>query len=133
MASLVWGILNGSLLVGHHLVVTQSRRMPASTILLISASPMTDDTHSLSLLSPAATFFGFPAPFFGAISWICLGIGSGNVCESRSVRAEEEDEMAKWQRWQRGVRRRSYKALPHLFAFEGFWETAPRFVPLRIL
>ena len=33
--------------------------------------------------------------------------------------------MAKWQRWQRGVRRRSYKALPHLFAFEGFWGTVP--------
>ena len=39
--------------------------------------------------------------------------------------AEEEDEMAKWQMWERGVRRRSYKALPHLFAFEGFWETVP--------
>ena len=33
--------------------------------------------------------------------------------------------MAKWQRWERGMRRRSYKALPHLFAFEGFWETVP--------
>ena len=41
--------------------------------------------------------------------------------------------MAKWQRWERGVQRRSYKALPPPFAFEGFWETAPRFVPLRIL
>ena len=40
--------------------------------------------------------------------------------------------MAKWQRWERGVRRRNYKALPPPFAFEGFWETAPRFV-LRIL
>ena len=33
--------------------------------------------------------------------------------------------MAKGQRYERGVRRRSYKALPHLFAFEGFWETVP--------
>ena len=49
-----------------------------------------------------------------------------------SAKAEEEDEVAKWQRWERGVRRRSYKALPPLFAFKGFWETAPRFVPLRI-
>ena len=47
--------------------------------------------------------------------------------------AEEEDEVAKWQRWERGVRRRSYKALPPLFAFKGFWETAPRFALLRIL
>jgi len=38
---------------------------------------------------------------------------------------EEEDEMAKGRRYERGVRRRSYKALPHLFAFEGFWETVP--------
>ena len=41
--------------------------------------------------------------------------------------------MAKWQRWESGVRRHSYKALPPLFAFEGFWETAPRFAPLQIL
>ena len=47
------------------------------------------------------------------------GCGSGNA------RAEEEDEMAKWQRWERGLWWRSYKALPHLFAFEGFWETVP--------
>ena len=33
--------------------------------------------------------------------------------------------MAKWQRWGRGVWRRSYKALPHPFAFEGFWGTIP--------
>ena len=46
-------------------------------------------------------------------------------CESRNARAKEEDEMAKWQRWEHGVRRHSYKALPHPFAFEGFWETAP--------
>ena len=53
--------------------------------------------------------------------------------ESGSSRAEEEDEMAKWQRWKRGVRRRSYKAHPPPFAFEGFWETAPSFAPLQIL
>ena len=41
--------------------------------------------------------------------------------------------MAKWQRWERGVQRRSYKALPPPFAFEGFGETAPRFAPLQIL
>ena len=45
--------------------------------------------------------------------------------ESRSVMAEEEDEMAKWQMWECGVWQHSYKALPHLFVFEGFWETAP--------
>ena len=39
--------------------------------------------------------------------------------------AEEEDEMAKGQRYERRVRWRSYKALPHLFAFEAFWETVP--------
>ena len=36
---------------------------------------------------------------------------------------EEEDEVAKWQKWERGVRRRSHIALPHSFAFKGFWET----------
>ena len=41
--------------------------------------------------------------------------------------------MAKWQRWECGVRRRSYKALPPPLIFEGFWETAPGFAPLRIL
>ena len=39
----------------------------------------------------------------------------------------------KWQRWERGVQQHSYKALPPPFTFDGFWETAPRFVPLRIL
>jgi len=39
--------------------------------------------------------------------------------------AEEEDEMAKGQRYERGVRWCSYKALPHLFAFKGFWEIVP--------
>ena len=47
--------------------------------------------------------------------------------------AEEEDKMAKGQRYEHEVRQRSYKALPHLFAFEGFWETAPGLAPLRIL
>ena len=41
--------------------------------------------------------------------------------------------MAKWQRWERGVRRCSYKGLPPRFAFDGFWETTPRFASLRIL
>ena len=54
------------------------------------------------------------------------GGGSTCGCGSRNARAEEEDEMAKWQRWERGVRRCSYKALPHPFAFEGFLETAPK-------
>ena len=94
---------------------------------------MLDGTHSLSWLAPVVDFFGFSAPFFGAISQICFGIGGGSACESRSARAEEEDEMAKWQRWEHGVRRRSYKALPPPLAFKGFWETAPQFVPLRIL
>ena len=33
--------------------------------------------------------------------------------------------MAKWQRWEHGVRRHSYIELPPPFVFEGFWETAP--------
>ena len=33
---------------------------------------------------------------------------------------EEEDEMAKGQRYERGVRRRSYKALPPPFRILGF-------------
>ena len=33
--------------------------------------------------------------------------------ESRNVRAKDEDEVVKWQRWERGVRQHSYKALPH--------------------
>ena len=49
----------------------------------------------------------------------------GSSCESRNARTKEEDEMAKWQRWERVVRRRSYKALPPPLAFEGFWETTP--------
>ena len=39
--------------------------------------------------------------------------------------AEEEDEMVKGRRYECRVRRRSYKALRLLFAFEGFWETVP--------
>ena len=44
------------------------------------------------------------------------------VCE-----VEEEDEVAKWQRWERdgAVIKKPYP----LFAFKGFWETAPRLVP----
>jgi hypothetical protein len=34
--------------------------------------------------------------------------------------AEEEDEMVKRQRYERGVRRRSYKALPPPFRIRGF-------------
>jgi len=34
--------------------------------------------------------------------------------------AEEEDEMAKGQRYERGVRRHSYKALPLPFRIRGF-------------
>ena len=102
-------------------------RMPASTNLSSFASPMHDGTHSSSRLAPAPAFFGFTAPLFSAISQIWMGTGGGSTrgCESGNARAKEEDEMAKWQRWERGVRRHSYKALPHLFAFEGFWETAP--------
>ena len=94
---------------------------------------MFDSTHSSSRLAPVAAFFGFPTPLFGAISQFWFGIGGGSAYESVSARAEEEDEVAKWQRWEHGVRRHSYKALPPLFAFKGFWETAPRFAPLRIL
>ena len=42
------------------------------------------------------------------------------MCEFGSVRAEEEDEMAKWQRWERGVQRCDYKALPPPFHIRGF-------------
>ena len=83
---------------------------------VISASSILDGTHSSSWLASTTTFFGFTAPFFSAISQIWFGIGGGCACgcESGSARAEEEDEVAKWQRWERGVRRYSYKALPHL-------------------
>ena len=122
----------GSPRAGHHPTVTRSGRMPASTNLLSSASPGRDATHSSSCwISVVAfwglVFFGFAPPFLGAISQIWLGFGGGSRsrCESRNATVEEEDEMAKGQRYERGVRRRSYKALPHLFAFEGFWETIP--------
>ena len=94
---------------------------------------MSDDTHSLSRLAPTAAFFGFPTPLFGTISQIWFGIDGKSVYESRSVRAEEEDEVAKWQRWERGVQRRNYKALPHLSHSRVFEKPLPRFVPLRIL
>ena len=35
---------------------------------------------------------------------------------------EEEDEVAKWQRWERGVRRRSYKETIPTFRIQGFLE-----------
>ena len=101
--------------------------MPASTNLLSSASPIHDGTHSSSRWASALAFlglvfFGFAAPFFGAISQIWLGFGGGSKCkcESRYVTAEEEDEMVKGQRYESGVRRRSYKALPPLFRIRGF-------------
>ena len=47
--------------------------------------------------------------------------------------AKEGDKVAEWQTWEREVRQHSYKAFRPLFAFKGFWEAAPRFVPLRIL
>ena len=81
---------------------------------------MRDGTHSLSWLDPAAIFFGLPTPLFGAISQIWFGIGGGSVYESGSARGEEKDEMAKWQRWERGEQRRSYKALPPPFRIRGF-------------
>ena len=46
-------------------------------------------------------------------------------CESGSVMAKEEDEMAKWQRWEHGGGGAVIKYFPHPFAFEGFWETIP--------
>jgi len=42
-------------------------------------------------------FFGFAAPFFGAISQIWLGFGGEGKCgyEFREARDEEEDEVEK--------------------------------------
>jgi len=75
--------------------------MPASTNLLSSASPIHDGTHSSSRRASALAFlglifFGFVALFFGAIPQIWLGFGSESKygCESRNVRAMEEDEVA---------------------------------------
>ena len=133
MASSVWGIGKGSPLAGRHLAMTQFGRTPASTILLISTSPMTDGTHSLLRLALAATFFGFLAPFFGAISQIWFGIGGGSACESRSARVEEEDEMVKWQRWERGCGSAVIKHSPNLSHSRVFGKPLPRFAPLRIL
>ena len=83
---------------------------------------MRDGTHSSSRLALTLAFFGlaffgFVAPLLGAISriWMDTGGGSARGCGSRNARAEEEDEMAKWQRWERRVWRRSYKALPPPF------------------
>ena len=59
---------------------------------------------------------------FGAISQIWMGTGVGSVrgCESGNVRAKDEDRMAKWRRYERGKRRRSYKALSPPFRIRGF-------------
>ena len=110
----------------------RSGRTPTSTNLLSSACPVRDGTHSSSrwisvLAFWGLVFFSFVDPFFDAISQNWLGFGRRSKCryESGNARAEEEDEMAKWQRWERGLWWRSYKALPHLFTFEGFWETVP--------
>ena len=43
------------------------------------------------------------------------GYGNAGEYESRGARVKEKNKMAKWQRWERGVRRRSYKALPPPF------------------
>ena len=93
----MFGIGKDTPLAGRHPAVTRSERTPASTILLISASPMFDGTHSLSRLALAIYFFGFPALFFGDISQIQLGFGGGCKCECEigNGRTMEEDEMAK--------------------------------------
>jgi len=57
----------------------------------------------------------------------------GLAAEARmnlELRDEEEDEVAKWQRWERGVWRRSYIALPPLFRIQGF--LGNRFRDLRL-
>ena len=110
-------------------MVARSGRTPASTNLLSSASPVRDGTHSLSRRATAPAFLGlvsfdFVAPFFGAISqiWMGTGVGSMRGCESGNVRAEDEDGMAEWQRWERGMQRRSYKELSPPFCILGFLE-----------
>ena len=71
--------------------------MPTDTILLSSASPIFNGTHSSSRLAPVAAFFDFAAPFFGAISQIWLGFGGGGKCGCgfRDAGVEEEDEFKK--------------------------------------
>ena len=88
---------------------------------------MRDGAYSSSRLAPAPAFFGlaffgFTALLFGAITQIWMEAGTDSVCgcESGSVMAEEEDEMAKWQRWERGGRQRRYKALSPPFRIQGF-------------
>ena len=112
------------IILKHHYFIsmTQTERMPASTILLISASPILDGTHSSSWLATTVAFFGFTAPFFGAISQIWFEIGGGSKCgyESGNARAKDEGKMAKWQRWERRMRRRGYKALSPPFRIQGF-------------
>ena len=44
------------------------------------------------------------------------GAGSVRRWESGRVMAKDEDEMVKWQRWERGGQRRRYKA-----SFSPFW------------
>ena len=80
-----------------------------------------------SRLAPAPAFFGlaffgFTALLFSAISqiWMGTGIGSMRGCESENVRAEDEDGMAKWRRYERGMRRHNYKALSPPFRIRGF-------------
>ena len=79
---------------------------------------MRGGVHSSSRLALVLALFGlvlfeFAALLFGAIFQIWLGAGTGSMrgCESESGRTVEEDEMAKWRRWQLGMRRHSYKAL----------------------
>ena len=85
-----------------HPAVARSGRMPASTNLFSSASPVRDGTHSLShrattLIFLGLVFFDFVAPFFGAISQIRLGFGGGGKCGCGfgDARDEEEDEVEK--------------------------------------
>ena len=96
------GIGKGSPLAGRHPAVTWSGSTPTITILSSSASPVRDGVHSLSRLASVPALFGlvlfeFVALLFGAIFRIWLGAGVGSVrgCESRSVMAKDEDEMAK--------------------------------------
>ena len=93
--------------------------MPAVTILLSSASPIFEGTHSSSRLAPVAVFLGFAAPFFGAISRIWLGFDGGGKCDCGfgDARVDKEDDVRKWER---GMRRHCYKALSPFFVIQGF-------------